>query len=81
MESVSVSQLKAALMSLIARVRDTGRPLLVTDGGVPVVRLTPPPFAKREKQPESFGCMAHTILRVQEDLIDPFGLPVWEEIG
>jgi antitoxin (DNA-binding transcriptional repressor) of toxin-antitoxin stability system len=62
-------------------VRDTGRPLLVTEGGVPVVRLTPPPFSKRERRLESFGCMAHTILRAQEDLIEPLGLPVWEEFG
>jgi len=80
MESVSVSQFKAALTALIARVRDTGRPLLVTDGGVPVARLTPPPCSKREKRAQSFGCMAHTILRVQDDLIEPLALPVWEEI-
>jgi prevent-host-death family protein len=43
MEKVAVSKFKASCLALLARVKRTGRPLLITRRGEPIAQVVPPP--------------------------------------
>lgn len=48
MDTIPVSQFKARCLSILAEVKRTGRPILVTRFGVPVAQVLPPsPAARR----------------------------------
>jgi prevent-host-death family protein len=53
MDEVSKSQLKAKMLEYFRRVEDTGRELIVTDHGRPVVKIVP--IAARRSAKELFG--------------------------
>lgn len=67
--SISKSQLKARALELMREVERTGKPLVITDRGRPVLKLVP--FESQERPIESFrGCVL--------EYDDPFG-PVDED--
>jgi prevent-host-death family protein len=43
LETISVSVFKATCLGVLKKVHDTGRPILVTRRGAPVVQIGPPP--------------------------------------
>jgi prevent-host-death family protein len=46
-ETISISEFKATCLSVLARVKRTGRPILVTRRGEPIAQVLPPPPEKR----------------------------------
>lgn len=46
-ESIAVSRFKATCLALLKRVKQTGRPILVTRNGEPLARVVPPPEPAR----------------------------------
>lgn len=43
MEKIAVSKFKASCLALLARVKRTGRPILITRRGEPIAQVIPPP--------------------------------------
>lgn len=43
LETISVSVFKATCLGVLKRVQETGRPVLVTRRGAPLVQIGPPP--------------------------------------
>jgi len=47
METIPISKFKARCLSILARVKRTGTPVLVTRFGQPIAEVVPPPAATR----------------------------------
>ena len=75
MDTIAVSKFKATCLERLERVRQTGRPLLVTKRGVPIAQIVPPPIP--EPQHSGFGVMAGT-LRELGDILAPLSESEWE---
>jgi prevent-host-death family protein len=68
MDTVNISTFKATCLSLLKKVKKTGRPILVLKRGVPVARILPP---LPPEKPESWlGSFRHTG-RITGDIIAP----------
>jgi prevent-host-death family protein len=50
METVPISQFKARCLAILARVKRTGRPVLVTRFGEPVAEVVPPTASARPRR-------------------------------
>lgn len=57
-ETIAISKFKATCLSVLERVKRTGRPVLVTRRGEPVAQVVPPPAAERRES--LLGCMVGT---------------------
>ena len=77
MDTIAVSKFKATRLARLERVRQTGRPLLITKRGVPIAQVIAPP------QPESpltgFGIMAGTVVE-HGDILAPLDESDWEAL-
>ena len=49
MDRVPISKFKATCLALLKRVKQTGRPILVTRRGEPIAQILPPPPPERPK--------------------------------
>ena len=49
-ETISVSVFKATCLGVMKKVQETGRPILVTRRGAPVVQIGPPPIPDASEQ-------------------------------
>ena len=68
MDKVPISKFKATCLSLLRRVKQTGKPILVTRRGEPIAQILPPPFPE---QPDSWlGSMRGTG-RIVGDILGP----------
>lgn len=47
MEEIAISKFKATCLAVLAKVKKTGQPVLVTRFGQPIARIEPPEPAKR----------------------------------
>ncbi len=47
MERIPISKFKTTCLALLARVKRTGRPILVTRRGEPIAQILPPPPPER----------------------------------
>jgi prevent-host-death family protein len=43
MDEITISKFKATCLALLAKVKRTGRPILVTRKGEPIAQIVPPP--------------------------------------
>jgi prevent-host-death family protein len=77
MDTVTVSRFKATCLARLERVRQTGRPLLITKRGVPIAQVIPPPVP--EPPATGFGVMAGTVIE-HGDLIEPLPESEWEAL-
>jgi prevent-host-death family protein len=77
MESIPVSKFKATCLARLERVRQTGRPLLITKRGVPIAQVVPPPLP--EPPASGFGSMAGTVVE-HGDILAPLDESDWEVI-
>lgn len=48
-ETVTISKFKATCLSLLDKVKKTGRPILVTRKGEPIAQVVPPPPPEKPK--------------------------------
>ncbi len=78
-DTMSVSEFKATCLRVFERIRQTGRPLLITKRGIPLAQVLPPP-PTRPTGEETFGCMAGTCEEVG-DLLEPLDPDDWEVLG
>ncbi len=76
MDTMSISKFKATCLAAIDRVRNTGRPLLVTKRGVPVAQVLPPPKAAASDN-VAFGSMAQGTKEIG-DILEPLPTEDWE---
>lgn len=73
---VPVSKFKATCLSLLAEVKRTGKPLLVTRRGEPLAQIIPPPPPER---PESWlGSFSKTGKFVGDTVAPALGENDWE---
>lgn len=77
MDTIAVSKFKATCLERLERVRQTGRPLLVTKRGVPMAQILPPPAPQPLRS--GFGVMAGTVTEVR-DIIAPLDETDWEAL-
>ncbi|HEY6395258.1 MAG TPA: type II toxin-antitoxin system prevent-host-death family antitoxin, partial [Candidatus Binataceae bacterium] len=75
-ETLSVSKFKATCLSVIDRVKKTGKPVTITKFGKPVAQLVPPP-AKSLNRRDWLGSMKGRG-RITGDIVGPT-FPQWEE--
>jgi|TARA_Y100000310_G_scaffold292755_1_gene321798 prevent-host-death family protein len=67
-ETIPISKFKATCLSLLAKVKKTGKPILVTRKGEPIALITAPPPPPIEKG--WLGCMADQLV-IKGDIITP----------
>ncbi|MEX2557770.1 MAG: type II toxin-antitoxin system prevent-host-death family antitoxin [Actinomycetota bacterium] len=78
MDSIAISKFKATCLAALERVRETGKPLLVTRRGVPIAQVLPPP--PRSATRTGFGSMRGTAEEL-DDIIEPLMTEDWEALG
>ncbi len=78
MDTMPISKFKATCLAAIDRVRNTGRPLLVTKRGVPVAQVLPPPKAQTSGD-VAFGSMAQGTDETG-DILEPLPAEDWEAL-
>ena len=74
MDSIPISKFKATCLARLERVRQTGRPLLITKRGVPIAQILPPP------QPSArggFGVLRGSVIE-HGDIVAPLEEADWE---
>jgi len=71
--AVSKSKFKARALEYFREVERTGRPLIVTDHGRPVVKIVP----YREDPTEALHALRESVVRYDAPL-DPVGVEDWE---
>jgi prevent-host-death family protein len=76
-ETLPVSKFKATCLARLERVRQTGRPLLITKRGVPIAQILPPP--PHEAAASGFGVMAGTVVELG-DIVAPLEDLEWEAL-
>jgi prevent-host-death family protein len=67
-ETIAVSKFKATCLSVLERVRKTGKPVLVTRFGKPIAEIVPPPPPPRTAN--WMGSMAGTC-EILGDIVGP----------
>jgi antitoxin (DNA-binding transcriptional repressor) of toxin-antitoxin stability system len=67
-ETVSISRFKATCLGLLAKVKRTGRPILVTRKGEVIAQILPPP--PPEKPPSWLGSF-HSSGKILGDIVLP----------
>jgi len=73
---VSKSQFKARALEYFREVERTGRPLVVTDHGTPVIRIVP----YTENPATAFTELRDTVIRYDAPT-EPVGVEDWESAG
>ncbi|KAA0253191.1 MAG: type II toxin-antitoxin system Phd/YefM family antitoxin [Acidobacteria bacterium] len=68
MDTVAISVFKARCLSILAEVKRSGRPVLVTRFGEPVAEVVPPPPPARRR--EWLGSLAGSV-RIDGDVVAP----------
>lgn len=67
-DEVTISKFKATCLAILARVKRTGRPILVTRKGEPIAQIVPPPPPKK---PASWlGSFSNTG-KITGDIVSP----------
>jgi prevent-host-death family protein len=74
--SISKSRFKARALEYFRQVERTGKELIITDHGKPVLRIAP--FA--EDPGEALASLRGSVLRY-DDPTEPVGLEDWESLG
>ena len=77
MDTIAVSKFKATCLARLERVRQTGRPLLITKRGVVIAQVLPPP--PPESTRSGFGVMAGTVIE-HRDIVEPLDPDDWEAL-
>ncbi len=78
MDTIAVSKFKATCLARLERVRQTGRPLLITKRGVVIAQVLPPP--PQGPRRDGFGAMAGRAVE-SGDIVAPLGEDDWEAAG
>ncbi len=67
-DEVTISKFKATCLALLAKVKRTGRPILVTRKGEPIAQIVPPPPPKK---PASWLGSFSTTGKITGDIVSP----------
>ncbi len=76
-DSIAVSKFKATCLARLERVRQTGRPLLITKRGVVIAQVLPPPPV--QPTGSGFGSMAGRAVELG-DIVAPLDEADWEAL-
>jgi prevent-host-death family protein len=68
MEQIAISKFKATCLSVLERVRKTGKPIVVTRFGEPVAEIVPPTVVQPAKR-ELGGLRG--VIRIVGDIVSP----------
>ncbi len=77
MENITISMFKSSCLKSLEKVKNTGKPLLITKKGAPMALVSPPPCAKKKKT--LFGAMKGTI-EICGDIVSPLPEEDWEAL-
>ncbi len=77
MDTLPISRFKITCLAALERVRQTGRPLLVTRRGVPIAQVIPAPPPDVEE--DAFGAMRGTAEEL-DDIVTPLPEEAWEAL-
>lgn len=77
MDTIAVSKFKATCLARLERVRQTGRPLLITKRGVVIAQVLPPP--PPESPGNGSGAMAGRAVELA-DIVAPLDEGEWEAL-
>ena len=77
MDTIAISKFKATCLARIERVRQTGRPLLITKRGIAIAQVIPPPA---EPTGSGLGRMAGTVTEFG-DITAPLEEADWEALS
>jgi prevent-host-death family protein len=75
-KTISKSQFKPKCLQYFREVQETGREIIITDHGQPVLKLTP--FS--QKTPDILASLRNTILEYHDPL-EPVGVDDWEVLS
>lgn len=67
-DTIAISKFKATCLSVLQKVKRTGRPVLVTRFGKPIASIVPPPIPVRRR--DWLGSLAGTVTIVG-DIVSP----------
>jgi prevent-host-death family protein len=67
-DEVTISTFKATCLALLAKVKRTGQPILVTRRGEPIAQVVPPPPPTR---PRSWLGSLRTMGQIRGDIVSP----------
>ena len=67
-EEIAISRFKATCLAVLAKVKRTGKPILVTRKGEPIAQVIPPPLPKQAK---SWLGSLRTTGRITGDIVSP----------
>ncbi|HEY7710726.1 MAG TPA: type II toxin-antitoxin system prevent-host-death family antitoxin [Candidatus Entotheonella sp.] len=76
MKTIAIAKFKATCLSILEHVRKTGEPILITQRGIPIAQVLPPPPPAPNEQ-SAFGCMAGTAKEI-EDILEPLPEDDWD---
>jgi prevent-host-death family protein len=68
MEEIAISKFRATCLAILERVRKTGKPVLVTRFGKPIVQIVPP---SAKQQPKRELGAFHGTARITGDIVSP----------
>ncbi|MEA1936010.1 MAG: type II toxin-antitoxin system prevent-host-death family antitoxin [Thermodesulfobacteriota bacterium] len=78
-ETIAISKFKATCLAVLNRVKQTGKPVLVTRRGEPIALIEPPPQPKRR---ESWLGMFRSRGTITGDIVSPaLSSSEWEALG
>jgi prevent-host-death family protein len=68
MEQIAISKFKATCLSVLERVRKTGKPIMVTRFGEPVAEIVPPTIVQPAKR--ELGAL-RGVIRIVGEIVSP----------
>ena len=78
-EEISVSKFKATCLSLLKKVKRTGKPIIITRKGEPLAQVGPPPPSKKQ---ESWLGSFKSSGKIVGDIVSPaIDERDWEALG
>lgn len=78
MESMPVSKFKASCLAVVQRVKRTGRPVLITRFGEPMVEVVPP--GRKVGKGAWLGCMAGTVEVLGDEIAPALEVKRWSAL-
>jgi len=78
METIPVSKFKAAYFAVVQRVKRTGRPVLITRFGEPVVEVVP--LSRRASRGAWLGCMQGSVEALRDEVSPALDAKRWNAL-
>jgi len=78
METIPVSKFQATCFAVVQRVKRTGRPVLITRFGEPLVEVVP--FSRRARRRTWLGCMQGSVEALRDEVSPALDATRWNAL-